>query len=674
MHSTDDPAQLIRELERLLEVSERKSDILTNLLMEATAEFEQALERVSVSEANFRAIFENAPEAIYIIDIETHGLLDCNPFLARWLGYSREELLSMRVEDILEPGAKGVGENIRKAVDDGLVYILERIFRKKSGRLAEAEVTGTLVKYEGKECFVALVRDITERKQLEALGRYKELFENVSDPVFINDADGNFLEVNDVACGRLGYPRKSLLEMNIRDFRIPGRESVFGEGNGRRFGNGKTLQMDLMTRQGEDVPFEIHARPVSFRGSPAVLSVARDLTIRKKMEEVLIKSERLKALGEMAGGVAHNFNNLLQMIMGAGEAALDKLRSGQIRDSSEAIQNIVNASRRGTDMVRRIRDFTVSGIENRPEEYRIFDIGELMAEAVEITKPLWKNMADGVKYRLNYFRGPGCFVRSNPSELYEVLVNLIKNGLEAMPAGGRLTLFSWLEGGMVHLSVKDQGEGIPKENLQRIFEPFFTTKGLRSSGLGLASSYGIVKKYDGDIVVESEPGKGTNFTLLLPLAQKMGAAGEPKPETGRSSRNSHIRFLLIDDETNILRAMEMYFEETQIEVISANSGQKGMEVVEKGDIDLILCDLGMDDMNGLEMGKRVLSFCREKNLPKIPFLLYTGMIRQLDLNRLAECGVDRVVSKPISYEELREIIFGTVSPASCTTSRPPSDP
>ncbi len=194
MYRTRKLLKQITDLQELLEVSERKADILTNLLKEAGAEYDQTLQKIQVSEANFRAIFENAPEAIYIIDIDTRQILDCNPFIQKWLGYTREELLCLRLHEILEPGAENVSENIQKAVREGLVYVQERRFQKKDGTIVDAEVTGTIMDYEGKNCFVALIRDITERKQIEALSRYKELFESVSDVVFINDGQGRFLE------------------------------------------------------------------------------------------------------------------------------------------------------------------------------------------------------------------------------------------------------------------------------------------------------------------------------------------------------------------------------------------------------------------------------------------------------------------------------------------------
>jgi two-component system cell cycle sensor histidine kinase/response regulator CckA len=478
----------IRELEKLLKQAEQKSDILTNLLKEASADFNQTLEKVTTSEENFRAIFENAPEAIYIIDVRTHRILDCNPFTAKWLGYPREQILSARVEDILETGASGIPENIRKALDSGYVHIQERRFQKRDGSLADAEITGTLIEYQGKTCFLALVRDITERKQIEELTRYKELFENVTDPVFINDAQGRFLEVNDVACSSLGFAREKMLQLTLRELTPPGQLGLLVEA-AESLQRQKNVQfeLDIQTRMGIPIPYEIHSSRIHYKGSPCVLSVARNLSIRKKMEETLVKTERLLAVGEMASGVAHNFNNLLQMIMGSGEAALAKLGGGKIRECREAIESILNACRRGSGIVRRIKDFTLSNTHGM-DEAQVFDLEELLSEALELTKPLWKTLPEPRTYRVNVIKCSGCYIKGKPTEIYEVLVNLIKNALEAMPDGGTLTVTSYIKNDKVYLEIADTGNGIGRENFQRIFEPFFTTKGSRNTGLGLSSS------------------------------------------------------------------------------------------------------------------------------------------------------------------------------------------
>jgi PAS domain S-box-containing protein len=651
----------IKELEELLEQAECKSDILTNLLKEANAEFNQALDNVSTSEANFRAIFESAPEAIYIFDVETHQILDCNPYTIRWLGYTHQELLSLKVENILEPMSFGVQENVQRAIDYGSVHVQERRFRKKTGILVEAEVTGTIVEIQGKKCFLALVRDITERKTIEELSRYKELFENVSDPVIISHSQGGFLEVNDVACDRFGYTRWQLLNMSFKDIVCPYQTEILEE-MGQKIRSGEMAQFELetRTRTGETIPFEFHSRMINYQRKPAVLSVARDLSTRKKMEETLIRGERLAAVGELSSGVAHNFNNLLQIIIGAGEAANAKLGSGEIRKCKAAINSIIDACKRGVDIVKRIKDFT-QFTTNAIIEARIFDLGELIEEAVELTRPLWKNPAVIRKYRLTHNRASGCLVKGNPSELYEVLVNIIKNGLEAMPQGGELTIHTEIGDGEVLTLISDTGIGISEEKIQRIFEPFYTTKGSKSSGLGLSSSYGIITKHQGDIVVKSTLGKGTTFAITLPLATSIDLQEDRSLFKEKAITKGKIKFLIIDDEISILKMMEMWFEDSEVEVHTANTVEKGLQTIINQWFDVILCDYGMNDMNGLELGKAYKEYCDTAGISKAPFMLYTGFETTLGPKVLETSGVDRVVKKPIHTDELLCIIHEVIA-------------
>jgi len=206
--------------------------------------------------------------------------------------------------------------------------------------------------------------------------------------------------------------------------------------------------------------------------------------------------------------------------------------------------------------------------------------------------------------------------------------------------------------------VSDTGDGIPEENLQRIFEPFFTTKGTKSSGLGLASSYGIVKKHQGEMYVESIEGHGSTFTVILPLAKR---PPEKKLEQKAPSEGRQIKFLLIDDEVNILKMMEMVFEESEVEVVTALKAEEGLKFFRQGGFDVILCDLGMDDMNGWEVGEEIKAYCRKQGIVKPPFLLYTGLDKQLEPKKLEEFGVDRVVSKPIPGRDLLGILREVVS-------------
>jgi CheY-like chemotaxis protein/anti-sigma regulatory factor (Ser/Thr protein kinase) len=287
-----------------------------------------------------------------------------------------------------------------------------------------------------------------------------------------------------------------------------------------------------------------------------------------------------------------------------------------------------------------------------------FDLQKLVSEAVELTKPLWKPPSNASKYHLNVIGQQRCFVKGKSSEIYEVLVNLIRNALESMPSGGSLTISAVPKNGHVYLGISDTGCGILDEHLQRIFEPFFTTKSSQNSGLGLSSCYGIVKKHGGEIHVYTTPGAGTEFMVILPQAD----APQPiKQKEFASLENAPIRFLIIDDEINILKFMEMYFEDTEIDIATACSAREGLQAIRENPFDVVLCDLGMDEMNGLELGQELSDYCRTKGIPKIPFLLYTGLNKQFDTDTLAKAGIDKVVNKPTPCDELLKIVQDVVA-------------
>lgn len=644
----------MRELpENELDVYERKADILTNLLKEANAEFEGALARVTSSEKNFRAVFENAPEAIFIFDTDTRRILDCNPFTVHWLGYSMDELRSMRVDDIIAEGGHDLQDNIQKAVAQGRVRVQERRYLRKDGSVVDAEVTGTFVEYEGKKCVAVLVRDMMERKQLEELARYKEFFQTVGDPVYINDFHGRFLEVNEGACSLSGYTRDELLQMTVTDLAGSEQKDTLSHAL-ERLQAEETLrfELEITTSSDDRIPFEMHSRAINYQGKPAVLSVARDLSVRKKLEDTLIWTERLAAVGEMASGVAHNFNNLLQMIMGAAQAACTKLEQGNIAQCRDAIDAILSSCERGSDIVRRIKDFT-HGASADVSERKTFDLGKLVEEAVELAKPLWTDPCSGRRYELKLNNSKGIYVKGRPSQIYEVLVNLIRNALEAMPDGGVLTISTSSAGGQAFLKVVDTGHGIPRENLQRIFEPFFTTKGVKSSGLGLASSYGIIKKHQGEIDVQSSLGKGTTFCVALPEA---APEQEKTLHTTELTTGPEIDLLVIDDELNVVKAIEMFFEDSEIRITGATSGHEGLETYRRNQFDVVLCDLGMDEVSGWDVGRSIKEHCEAKGISKPPFIAYTGWDNGIDAQQLEGHGIDRVITKPIRMENLHRII------------------
>jgi len=230
-----------------------------------------------------------------------------------------------------------------------------------------------------------------------------------------------------------------------------------------------------------------------------------------------------------------------------------------------------------------------------------------------------------------------------------VLLNLVFNAIDAMPRGGRLTLASWAEGGRVCVAVKDTGVGMAPEVLQRIFEPFFTTKGPQASGLGLSVSYGIIRRHEGEITVESRPGEGTTFTIRLPIRESPPPQVEGVPKPARAG----LRVLVIDDEAEVRETLRDLLEAAGQEVWEAGSGREGLELLERQRVDLVCTDLGMPGMSGWEVAERV-----KARWPGQKVALITGWGAWVEPEELRAHGVDFLINKPFQLKE----ILGVLNP------------
>lgn len=252
--------------------------------------------------------------------------------------------------------------------------------------------------------------------------------------------------------------------------------------------------------------------------APDKAGIAEDITEKKKSEQILIQSERLKAIGELAWGVADNFNNLLQIIMGSANLLSSNLELGDLTAAKADINQILESSRSGAETVRRLQTFARSRTGRFSTEAQVFDLSELVWQAVEMSKIRWKTIPEreGISVNMVENLGRHCMVQGRQNEIFEVVVNLIGNAVEALPHGGDIRVGTVAEDGWVILTVEDNGVGIAEENLGKIFQPFFTTKGCERAGMGLAGSYGIVTRHRGEISVRSIPGEGAAFTIRLP--------------------------------------------------------------------------------------------------------------------------------------------------------------
>lgn len=368
----------------------------------------------------------------------------------------------------------------------------------------------------------------------------------------------------------------------------------------------------------------------------------------KQAHDQIVQAEKLRALGEMASGVAHDFNNLLAVILGNIELLLHQLDYLAPEEVRERLKIIERSSEDAAETVRRIQEFT--GVR-RDKEFTSLSLSEVVQEVITITQPRWKDQAQsrGVQIELTTQLADVPPIFGNPSELREVLTNIIFNAVDAMPQGGRLTISTSHQGEWVELRITDTGIGMTEEVKKRVFDPFFTTKGVSSSGLGMSVSYGIIKRHRGEILLESQAGKGTTFILrLLKAPSKPVAKGlEEIPR----SETRPARILVIDDEDSVRDILSRMLRVKGHQVVVTSNGEEGIERFKTEKFDLVLTDLGMPKVSGWEVGKAV------KGLnPKVPVAMITGWGIELDRGKMSDSGIDLVISKPFNFDQVIQIV------------------
>jgi PAS domain S-box-containing protein len=373
----------------------------------------------------------------------------------------------------------------------------------------------------------------------------------------------------------------------------------------------------------------------------------RDL---RDTKDRLVRSEKLQGLGEMAAGVAHDFNNVLSAILGRAQMLKVMLKDEQMLKSVRVIEK---AALDGAGTVRRIQEFAKEKSEG---EKVVVHVNSLVRDAIDMSTTRVNEM--GIDIDLQVVLGEAGVVLGNPTELREVLTNLIYNAIDAMPHGGRLAIRTGTdqEKKQVWFEVEDTGIGMDDETQNRIFDPFFTTKGVRGTGLGLSVSYGIVQRHGGEFSVKSRRGTGTTIRVLFPEPETDGFSRDttgnmtPLPDTGKN-RPETARILVIDDDIAVRDVLADILRTGDHHVVSAANGPEGLELFKASEFDLVFTDLGMPGMNGWEVAQGIKSLS-----PTTPVGLITGWGSSLDEARIKDRGVDLIVSKPFRYNQVLELV------------------
>lgn len=365
----------------------------------------------------------------------------------------------------------------------------------------------------------------------------------------------------------------------------------------------------------------------------------------KEAQEKLVQSEKLRALGEMAGGVAHDFNNLLGAILGRAQLLLLSAKEQDIRKGLKVIEK---AALDGAETVRRIQEFTRLRTD---ENFISLDPNEILKESLEMTKHKWKDEAQkkGILIQVETDLDQNLpQVAGNPSELREVFVNMILNSIDAMPEGGALCVSSHSDKNQVLARVKDTGIGMTEEVQRKVFDPFFTTKGPKGNGLGLSLAYGIIIRHSGEISIESQRGKGTTFSVKLPL-KKLSEKKETRDEKTEEGRAETI--LIIDDEAAIRELLCDILQSRGYEATGVDDSLKGIELFQKEKFDIVFTDLSMPELSGWEVADRLRSLD-----PEVVIVMVTGWGTQVDSRKLKAHAVDLLMAKPFEVKKLFEVL------------------
>jgi signal transduction histidine kinase len=368
----------------------------------------------------------------------------------------------------------------------------------------------------------------------------------------------------------------------------------------------------------------------------------------KQTQQQVIQQERLRALGTIASGIAHDLNNGLSLILGHGDILLED--NELFPDGSPQrrhLQEIVRAGRDNAAMVARLRGFYRPNAI--PEERELFQLNGLIEEVIASTAPKWQTLANakGITIHVAKDLRPVPQILGSPSEIREVFTNLIFNAVDAMPDGGRIIFHTHIEKGRVVVQVADSGTGMNGDTQRRCFEPFFTTKGEDGSGLGLAMSHGIIRRHGGTIGFRSAPRQGTKFTITLPIPKEKRIRSYIYP----ADPIKHLSLLLVEDHPGIREIVSAYLAHDEHTVKTAANGREALAKFHDERFDIVITDRAMPELNGSELAAAI-----KRINPDEPVIMLTGFGDELEESLADLRGVDLLLHKPTCLEGLRKAI------------------
>ncbi|MBA3004132.1 MAG: PAS domain S-box protein [Desulfurivibrio sp.] len=629
-------------------------------LSKQIARQEEALEALQDSEKRYRRLFESAKDGILILDAETGKVADVNPFLIQLLGYSYDEFRGKHIWEI------GAFKDIAASKDAFQTLQANEYIRYEDlplethdGHSVAVEFVSNVYLVDHSKVIQCNIRDITAQKRAKAeRARLMAAIEQVGEGIVMTDALGAIQFVNPAFKRMTGYRGKEVVGQNPRILKSGKQDELFYRNLWATISGGKTWTGQIVNKRKDGTLYteETTISPVRDASGKIVnyVSVGRDITEHLLLTAEFQQAQKMEAIGLLAGGVAHDYNNMLTVILGYAELALRKV--DPVQPLYADLKEIIKAGKRSTDITRQLLAFA--------RKQTIVPVVLDLNQAVESMLNMLRRLI-GENIDLAWLPGAELApVKMDPVQIDQLLANLCVNARDAIVDVGKVTIETgnvafdeaycaehpgFVAGEYVLLAVSDDGCGMDKKTLDQIFEPFFTNKEVgQGTGLGLSVVYGIVKQNNGFINVYSEPEKGTTFKIYL--SRYADQVFKIKRERIAEIPLSHGEMVLVvEDEPALLKMSKLMLEKLGYRVIAASTPHEALGVAEEhaGEIHLLLTDVVMPGMNGCDLAERM-----QTRNPRLKILFMSGYTANVIAHRGVLGEGTNFIQKPFSMNDL----------------------
>lgn len=646
---------------RLVE-NQSDSPILEGFLLDITDRiaFESALKE---SEERYRKLIESNPDAIIIH--RDRKILFVNQAAIQLLGAKQaDDLLGLDFYELVHPDMRDQLLKRKQQVMAGeRIPLLEVQYQRIDGRTIDLEVTGSMVSGEHGIALQTIARDISDRKGIEkkhkqSEERYRSLVENTMDGYFVCDIpSGNFIFLNQRICDLFQYSMSEALSLTLWDVvdtaeHIRVRQRIQSRLDGENIAHATDIY-NVVTSKGSRFRAEVSTSLVTYEGKPVVQGIFRDITEKEKLEKQLLRAQKMESIGRLAGGVAHDFNNMLGVIIGRAELAMTRTTPGE--PAYYDFEEILKAAQRSANLTNQLLAFA----RRQAVDATIVDLNDTISGMIKMLRKL-------IGEEIDLFWMPGAKlwpVKMDPTQIDQIVVNLCINARDSIGGVGKITIETknlMVEdtmdiesgacppGSYVMLRVTDDGKGMDADTLGNIFEPFFSTKDVgEGTGLGLSMIYGIIKQNNGFISVSSEPGQGATFQIYLPKTNE--ATETHQDPAAKSVAEGTETILVVEDEAMILNLCKAMLERLGYKVLTACSPHEALQSAEsyKAPIHLMITDVVMPEMDGQALAKKI-----QVITPGIKVLYMSGYTDDIIVDRGVLNHTVGFLAKPFSIHSL----------------------